>query len=175
MSKYSEAFKLSAIQSYLSGMKSGRAVAQQYGVEHGMLRKWVAAYRVHGEASLKKKYGNYSAQFKLSVLKHMQEHALSHRETAAYFDIRNVGILGIWKRHYDAGGIQALSPRQQGRRKKMPPSPPTSPKSGNVQTRTREQVLEEELNYLRMENTYLKKLKALIQADQRAAQRRKHK
>ena len=37
-----------------------------------------------------------------------------------------------------------------------------------------EQLLEE-INYLRMENAYLKKLEALVQADKKAAQRKKRK
>lgn len=172
MSKYTEQFKLSVIEDYLTSTAGFIAVGNRHGIDASTVRKWVAAYRVHGEASLKKKHSHYSAQFKLAILKHMREHALSYRQTAAYFDIRNIGILGRWERQYDAGGIQSLSHRPRGRPKKMRESTSPPPKPENDETRTREQLLEE-LNYLRMENAYLKKLRALIQADKQAAQNKK--
>lgn len=56
----------------------------------------------------------------------------------------------------------------------MPERPTTVPPSPDGDTRTRQALLEE-LNYLRMENAYLKKLEALAQAQQQAAQRKKRK
>jgi transposase len=175
MSKHSEQFKLSVIQDYLSGVEGFQKVAQRRGIDGSMLRRWVAAYRLHGDAGIVKKYMHYNAQFKLSVLRHMWGKGLSHRETAAVFDIRHAPNIGIWERQYYAGGVEALASRRRGRPKKMPDAPITPPPSvAPDQTRTREQLLEE-INYLRMENAYLKKLEALVQADKKAAQRKKRK
>lgn len=175
MSKHSEQFKLSVIQDYLNGVDGFQAVAQRRGVDDSMLRRWVAAYRLHGDAGILKKYMHYTAQFKLSVLRHMWGKGLSHRETAAVFDIRHAPNIGIWERQYYADGIDALVPRRRGRPKKMPDTPDTKPSATAKQTRTREQLLEEEVNYLCMENAYLRKLEVLVQADKKAAQRKKHK
>jgi transposase len=174
MSKYSAQFKLSVVEDYLSGTGGFTSIGRRYGLDRALLRKWVAAYQIHGPASLEKKYSHYSAQFKLSALKHMREHALSYRQTAAYFDIRHVNALVNWERQYDEGGIQALfhHPRRCSKPMRESINPP--PKPENAETRTREQLLEE-LNYLRMENAYLKKLEALIQANKRSAQSKKRK
>ncbi len=174
MTKYTEQFKLSVIEDYLSGTRSYQEVAKAYGLDRSMVRRWIATYKIHGVASLQKKYRHYSVKFKLGALKHMQEHSLSHRETAAHFDICSIGILRAWEHQYDAGGIAALLPRPKGRPKQMDQSTNTPPTLGNHEERTREELLEE-LNYLRMENAYLKKLRALIQANQQATLRKKRK
>jgi len=172
MSKYTEQFKLTVIQDYLTGVGGFRAIAQRHGADESTVRKWVATYRQHGASGIDKKYTHYDAQFKLSVLQNMWNKGLSQREAAAVFNIRNAAGIGVWERQYYAGGIEALAPRRRGQSKKMPDAPITKPPAATDQTRTREQLLEE-INYLRMENAYLKKLEALVQADKKAAQRKK--
>lgn len=174
MSKHTEQFKLTVIKDYLSGVGGFGAVAQLHGIDKATVHKWVAAYRQHGTLGIDKKYTHYDAQFKLSVLQHMWDKGLSQREAAAVFNIRSAPSIGVWERQYYAGGIDALAPHRRGRRKKMPDAPIPKPPAATDQTRTREQLLEE-INYLRMENAYLKKLEALVQADKKAAQRKKRK
>jgi transposase len=175
MSKHSKQFKLSVIKDYLVGVGGYGVVAQRHGIDASSVRRWLAAYRQHGEAGIiDKKSSRYDERFKLSVLRHMQDEGLSHRETAAVFNIRSWVSIGIWERQYYAGGIEALTPRPRGCSKKMPDTPITPPPETTDQIRTREQLLEE-INYLRMENAYLKKLEALVQADKKAAQRKKRK
>jgi transposase len=175
MSKYSAKFKQSVVKDYLSGKRGGsREVAHRHGVDHGAVRRWAAAWRAHGDAALKKKYSQYDAPFKLKVLQLMQARTLSCREAAAVFDIRNPTVIGRWKRQYDWRGIQAIEPRPRGRPVKQPkPSAPPDPSSSD-ETRTKEELLKE-LNYLRMENAYLKKLDALIRSESPTAQRTKRK
>ncbi len=91
MAKYTEQFKLSVIEDYLSGTKVYQEIAKAYGLDRSMVRRWIATYKIHSVASLQKKYRHYSVKFKLGALKHMREHSLSHRETAAHFDIRSIG------------------------------------------------------------------------------------
>jgi transposase len=175
MSKHSAQFKRAVVEDYLSGKYGGSgAVAHRHGVDHGTVRIWVAAWRAHGEAALQKKYSRYDGQFKLKVLQFMHTKALSCRETAAIFDIRNPSVISVWKRRYDSGGMQALEPRPRGRSVKQPKSsaPPVSSRSDEA--RTKEELLKE-LNYLRMENAYLKKLDALIRSESPTAQRKKRK
>lgn len=177
MYRYTEQFRLSVIKEYLTGHAGAGALAKRYGIDEGTVRRWVAAYRLHGQASLKRRYKTYSAEFKLSVLERMRRQGLSHREVAALFDIRGSGAIGVWERQYDAGGLEALTPRPRGRRpSKMPQrTPKTKPsRSSGDLTRTREELLEE-LDYLRMENAYLKKLDALVQASKTSAQPKKRK
>lgn len=174
MSKYDEWFKRSVVDDYERSGDGSGAVARRHGLDHSTVRKWVATYRAHGVAGLQKKYSHYDARFKLTVLQRIATHSLSLRAAAARFDIRDAQRIAQWKRQYDSGGIEALKPRRRGRPMKQPNSPliPEVPKTGDA--RTRADLLKEN-DYLRMENAYLKKLDALIQADKLAAQRKKRK
>ena len=174
MSKYTEQFKLTVVEQYLTGLACFKTLGHQHGVSHSNVRQWVAFYRLHGISALQKKFTHYSAAFKLSVLQHRWAHTLSYSQTAAVFDIRSLAMVGQWERLYHSGGIDALTPRPRGRPKTMPdPRTPPLPSPAD-QTRTREELLAE-LNYLRMENAYLKKLDALIQAQKNAALRKPRK
>jgi transposase len=131
-----------------------------------MVGRWIASYRKHGLTGLRKKFSHYTAQFKLSALQRMWKEEWSYNQTAAWFDIRNPGQVGIWERQYHDGGLDALEPRSRGRPKKMtsPPDPPTDQAVPLPEDeRTREQLLKENIE-LRAEVAYLKKVDALIQA-----------
>jgi transposase len=156
MSRHSTAFKQSVVAFYLSGDESYASTGAAYGIDHGTVRKWVSSYRMHGVAGLARKFNHYTADFKLSVLRRMWEDGLSHRQTAALFNIRNASCLWDWARRYETGGIDALSPRR-GRSRSMPEPPAADEPQAlqNDDTRSREELLAE-LNYLRMENAYLK-------------------
>lgn len=167
MTKYSEQFKLKIVQEYLDGTEGSNTLGKQYGVPRSMIKKWVQLYQAHGVDGLKKKLSSYSAEFKLSVLKHMWDNALSFGQTAATFNIRHHAIIGVWERSYRDGGFGALVQRPRGRPKQMPPATTKPEPSPDDEKRTREELLAE-LNQLRMENAYLKKLRALVQAKQKA-------
>jgi putative transposase len=122
-------------------------------------------YKIHGSDGLAKKLSKYSAAFKLKVLRRMWEDKLSYSETAVIFNIRNPWCLAGWDRLYREGGIEALKPRQKGRPKAVvDPKDKLPPKAANDR-QSREELLAE-LGQLRMENAYLKKLNALVQARQ---------
>lgn len=177
MSKYDETFKLAIVKRYLSEELGFPRLARQHGVDVALLRRWVAQYRQHGEAGLRKKaYPHYSAQFKLSVLQRMWEEELSRREVAALFDIRSGHkSLADWERRYHEGGLEALEPRPRGRPRKMagPPHKPDAPDASVMQDDRSLEDLRRENAYLRAEVAYLKKLDALIQARQEAAQKKR--
>jgi len=137
-----------------------------------MLRRWVAAFRLHGNAALHGKQSRYDARFKLRVLQHMWRDGLSAREVTALYDIRAAGAVPQWARLYDEGGIDALAPRPKGRRRKMADTQPDKPAEDKApDTRTREELLKEN-EYLRAEVAYLKKLDALLKAKNQAGQKK---
>lgn len=166
MTKYDEHFKLSVVQQYAYGTTGFKAIAKHHGLSSSMVRRWVLSYRAHGLEGLRKKFTHYSAAFKLSVLKHMWENELSCGQTAALFNIRNPGSLRVWEREYRRAGPDALTARPRGRPKSMPTSSPPKKKTENG--KHPEKDLLAELEHLRMENAYLKKLQALVQARQQA-------
>ena len=174
MKRYTDAFKRTVIEHYLTGVAGGRDLSRHYEVPRSLIRRWVRFYRIHGEAWFAKKAVRYSAAAKLSVLKHMWENELSYAQVSAHFDIRSQSAVGAWERSYQAGGFDALEPRPIGRPKKMPdPQKDESPPRATEETRTREELLVENRR-LRMELEYLKKLDALVQST-KAAQQKKRK
>jgi transposase len=174
MTKYDERFKLSVVQRYLDGEGGYLALAGEYGLAHSLVKRWVHRYRAHGAEAFKKKFSHYSADFKLLVLRHMWENELSYGQTAVQFDIRNPGVLSVWERSFHRGGLEALKPRPRG--KPTPMAVPTAKPdtSSDDENRSREELLAE-LDNLRMENAYLKKLQALVQARPKQASPKKRK
>jgi transposase len=176
MAKYSEQFKLAVVKEYLSDSSDGYlALARRYGLtSHSMVQRWVLAYRLHGEVGLQTKSSQYSAQFKLSVLRHMWDNQLSITQAAARFDIRHHAMVGFWERAYRDGGVEALASRGRGRPKSMTTTVPESDRPHDDDKRSREELLAE-VNQLRMELAYLKKLEALVQARPKQAPKKKRK
>lgn len=175
MTKYDEQYKLQVIERYRSGQHGGlKAVAAFFGLHHSQVRYWVSQYEHHGCAGLRPKRSVYDVPFKLKVLAHMQHEGVSCQQAAVLFNIRSASQLGTWKRQYDSGGVDALASRHPGRSQKMPNSLPLTPSAPPVsdEGRSREELLKD-LAYLRAENAYLKKLDALIQAKQQAAQKKR--
>lgn len=178
MSKYSEQFKLAIVQQYLLGNAGSTMIAHEHNLPRSTVRTWVRLHQAHGTDGLAKKFSHYSAEFKLSVLQRMWDDDLSYGQVAAVFNIRNAGCLSHWERCYHSGGLDALAPRKRGRPKKMPILPNTeSPESlPDPEGRTRDELVAE-VNQLRMEVAFLKKLEALVRAQkqQRTTTRKKRK
>ena len=174
MTKYTEQFKVQVVNDYLAGTAGFRTVAGKHGLTAPVVRRWVDWYRLHGVDGLSKKARRYSAEFKLSVLKHMWENSLSQTQTAAHFNIGNLTSVGTWERRYFDGGIEALTRSHQTKFKNMaaPTSKPT-PQPSDAE-RTRDDLLSEVLD-LRAEVAYLKKLEALVQAQKKSAALKKRK
>lgn len=177
MTKFNEGVRLSAVKQYLSGNCTLTEVARRNGVSRAVLGRWINQYEIYGIAGLRPKFEHYDAPFRLRVLQQMWKKQWSYSETAVAFNIRNAGCLAIWERCYHSGGIEALEPRKRGRSPQMPHIPETPPQStATDESRSKEDLLAE-INQLRMENAYLKKLEALVQAQkpQRATARKRPK
>jgi transposase len=174
MARYDEQFKLKAVQQYLSGDASYRQVAAAYGIEFSQLRCWVASFKAHGRCGLASKSGSYDAQLKLEVLDRGRSEGLSDRQLATLYDIRSTGHIGKWRSQYDAGGVSALEPQRRGRRPMPAPKDPPDPPHEPDEKRPHKELLEE-LAYLRAENAYLKKVKALIEAERTEALKKRRK
>jgi transposase len=130
----------------------------------------VAAFQARGGAGLRANGHPYSAAFKLSVVKCMHKERLFCREVATRFGLGQSSQVGIWERQYYSSGLDALSLPQRKKAVPMPKKSPVQHPSQPVDddSKSREQ-LKAELEYLRMENAYLKKLEEI-----RAAPNRSH-
>ena len=145
MKKYSEQVKLSAVEAYRIGKLGWKRTAALHEVEPSSLRKWVAAFDVHGVDGLRDKRKEvYGIEFRLQVLQRMQDKTLSLRQTAALFNIRNFTIIGSWERAYERDGMSGLTPKRVGPTKQMTNRKPSeSPPRLEDNHLTREQLIAE--------------------------------
>lgn len=169
MSKYDVEYKLKVIRHYHLGMEGFHSTGRHFGVNASCVRKWVSIYDRYGVQGLTHRNGSYPAQFKESVIEYKRRYHLSSREAAIYFGIPSPSTLTVWERRYDKGGIQALT-EHRGRKNmsKSLKSWPVKPLEEMSQ-----QEMQAELEYLRAENAYLKKLRDLIRLKRESASKPK--
>jgi len=103
----------------------------------------------------------YTPEFKIKVVETMHREKLSYRETARQFDISNSRVTA-WERIYLEEGAEGLYAERRGRKS-----------TGRPPKIKKEEDLIAEVQRLRAENAYLKKLNALVA--ERVQQEKKHK
>ena len=167
--KYSDEFRLNVVQEYLSGKHGGfRVIAKEHGIDRGELRRWVHLYELHGAEGLTAVSGPYSGEFKIHVVEYMHMNQMSLTETANYFCIPCHPTVAKWERIYYEEGPEALLEERRGR-KNMGKKKSSKPKK-NV---NENEDLLAEVQRLRMENEYLKKLNALVLEREKSEQKKK--
>ena len=159
MSKYSSEFKLKVVKYCIQNHVGFQATANHFNLpHHSIVQKWVRKYQEHGSQGLLRNYQKYDGNFKQNVVEYMHQNHLSLLETCIKFNLGNQDIVGKWERIYYEEGPQALYEERRGRRKKMNSKPQKKKLSEST-----EKDLIAEIQQLRMENAYLKKLNALVQ------------
>lgn len=130
-------------------------VANRLGIPKQTVRQWSIKYATFGSKgvlNVGKKYTVYSYELKLRAVQAVVDEGKSRSQVMKEFRIVSVAPLDRWCRQYRQGGADALLPKPKGRR----PGTPNKPK-----ILTREEELQERINYLEMENAILKKFHAL--------------
>ena len=161
MAKYSEEFKIKLVNEYLYGNLGYNSLSKKYNMPSSTpLKNWVNAYKAQGKKGLKRRKKNekYSVQFKLVTVQFMLKTGASYVETAVQFDLNNPSLIARWLKAFREQGIEGLKPRSKGR-----PSMSKKPNKSQEKEETklsREEELERENELLRLENAYLKKLRA---------------
>ncbi|MGG2201533.1 IS3 family transposase [Paenibacillus validus] len=159
MAKFTAAEKIKAVKRYLEGHTGYQTIAQEIGVHVSKLQYWVKKYQYHGEGAFIKTYTKYTAQYKLDVINYMNEHGTSIIETAARFNLSSESILWNWQNTLDTLGWAALESKKKGRptmkKDSQKPTNKTAPAEGSAE------ALQAELERLRMENAYFKKVECL--------------
>ena len=100
----------------------------------------------------------YTPEFKQMVVETMMRDKISYCEAARQFDVSNHHRVADWERIYLMEGPEGLYIERRGRGSKG--RPPKFPKEV-------EEDLLKEVQRLRAENAYLKKLQALVLEDER--------
>ena len=167
--KYSDEFKLQVVEEYLSGKSGGhQQVGKKYGIHRSLVQTWVQLYEKNGLKGIISSSGMYSGEFKVYVIEYMHKHNMSLRATAYSFCIPNHYTVAKWERIYYEDGPEALLKDRRGR-KNMEKKRSSKPKK-NV---NENEDLLAEVQRLRMENEYLKKLNALVLEREKLEQRKK--
>lgn len=162
MAKYSQDFKLEVVQYYLSGYGL-QVTGHQFNVHPLDVRKWVKAFEQYGRSALNRKNKKtvFTTEFKHTVVNTILVEGLSLTEAMQQFHIRETSTIRRWLRQYNEQGIDGLKPKPKGRAKSMPEPNKVNPKQNKTDQVTTQKELLEELAYLRAENAFLKKLRAL--------------
>lgn len=150
--------KLMIVKEHLEGNVTCGLLAKKYGIKSdSQVYNWVAIYKSVGGSGLEKMENKrvYSVQFKLDVLSFMKRTGASYMDTALKFGITNYSTIANWNKLFLEKGFEALD-KPKGR------PPMSNKKSKPIQDKkiTREKQLERENELLRLEVSYLKKLKA---------------
>jgi transposase len=173
MAKFTIEEKMEAVKRYLEGDEGCRTIAKEIGVHKSKVQFWVRKYEYHGENAFFKSYTNYPLNFKLDVLNYINDNGTSIFETAAIFNLPSASTLWNWHRLFETQGSAALKPKKKGRpnmkKKNQKASKKEAPVEGSIE------ALQKELEALRMENAYLKKLNALVQNKEKSPNKTKRK
>lgn len=170
MAKFTAGEKSQAALRYLNGKESSYQIAKSMGTNHQAVLKWVKQYEYLGDNAFLKKCTNYSPQFKLDVLNFMIENGTSLNETAAIFGIAAPSTILQWRKQLETQGFDALLSKEKGR-PSMKKETKKQPKQTPVESSPK--ALQAEINRLRIENEYLKKLNALVQAKEKSPKKTK--
>lgn len=157
--KYTEHEKIEAVKRVIEDHQSIGSSARAIGMSPTLLKSYVGRVREYGYGCLteqsKKRY--HSGSFKVQVIEYMRENKLSCIATAAHFNLTK-SLVQVWNRRCLEEGLDSLHEDRRGRRmdlEKHCSRHPRMPKEV-------EEDLIAENQRLKMENEFLKKLKALV-------------
>lgn len=107
----------------------------------------------------------YTPEFKQTVIETMRKEGLSYKETAGKFEVNGHNRIQAWERIYLEEGPEGFQIERRGRKSTGRP-----PKELKAEV---EEDLIAEVQRLRAEVAYLKKLNALVLEEERQSKRRK--
>lgn len=154
---YSVKQKKEVINYILENDASLYQAQQKFNINRETIRIWLARYKNGGDKNLKNstKKNKYTGQFKVDVVEYMYEHHFSHKKTSIKFMIPAY-LVKEWDLIYRHEGKDVLLKGNYMSLYKK--------KKHKLEDKSKEELMEE-VEYLRMENAYLKKLRALVQEE----------
>ena len=157
--KHTEKEWAKAFELYKQGFGSKR-IGKETGIPHACVSRRICQFNISGEwRTTKKFYVRSSPALKTSAVDAVLSNRLSYVEATLKYGI-SFSCLDSWLRKYRHGGYEELlATKPKGRSPKMPK------KKKKPKEMTELERLQEEVAYLRAENDYLKKLKALDQEE----------
>ena len=169
MKKYDYEFKKKVVEEYLEGEHGYRYLAQKYQMPtDSLIERWVKAYKVLGDDGLKPhKSKRYTFQFKLDMVESYLASGMSIQEFALSVGMSDPSTISSWINSYQTGGSNALRPKSERRKPKMPKTKKSGlEKPSDKSNEEYMKELEEENLRLRIENAYLKEMRRLRLEDE---------
>ena len=162
--RYNLDFKLKVIAYYMQG-HTGRATAEEFNLDNKIVIRWVKQYQSGGIEAIKPKTSKayYSREFKHEVITIMLSQGLSQLEVALKYNISSPALISHWHKAYRLQGMSGLTSKRKGRATMSKPVITDKPDDEKTAAE-----LKRELQYLRAENAYLKKLDALLKEKEQA-------
>jgi len=173
MIKYSFEEKVKIVTAYLNGEGTYKDLAARYGVKGTtQIKQWVNTFKVFGEGALnpKKNRKVYTIQTKLDAINLYITSQKSIREVANSMGITNSTLISEWIGRYREDGVDGLA----GRKGYAPTMSKKDKKSRDAETGASKKdvvhikELEKQIRLLQIENAYLKELRRLRRAEERA-------
>lgn len=160
-SSLSEAQRAWAVALFEEG-HADQAVSVLLGVPRWPVRDLYRRWRLRGRGALVSKKSakpTYSFEFKFALVERFLagEDAMDLAQEA---ELSSPALLKTWARQYRREGADALRPKQKGRPSKAAAPPPTE--------ESELERLRREVEYLRAQNAYLGKLRALMEQQRRS-------
>ena len=137
------------------------SLAKAFDVQESNIKYLIALIEKHGYDILRKdKNRVYSKDFKLQIINRILINHESINSVAIDIGLASNGILHNWLSKFKENGYNVVEKKKGRKTKSM-----TKPKKNDKGLSEKEKIkkLEEENLYLKAENEYLKKLRALVQ------------
>ena len=137
------------------------SLAKAFDVQESNIKYLIALIEKHGYDILRKdKNRAYSKEFKSQIINRMLVNNESINSVAIDIGLASSGLLHNWLSKFKKNGYNVVE-KKKGRKTK----PMTKPKKNDKILSEKEKIkqLEDEILYLKAENEYLKKLRALVQ------------
>jgi transposase len=164
--KYSIKQKEAVVRSILAGRASRSSAAREIGCRKSSVQRWLEQYKHYGVKGFKFRNGSYTGEFKLRVVRYFLKKGLSLNQTASLFEIPNESVIGRWLKTYERYGAAGLLKETRGGKKStMTKKPRKKAKASSDSAAEKLAELQKEVDYLRAENAFLKKLEALVQQE----------
>ena len=154
--RFTKEFKLECVRKRKAGERIEDPGGCKHKTFHHKVLEWVRIYDALGEAGLEHKKPRRSWEDKMAMIQRVLD-GESINSVALSNGIQG-NLLSKWLKTYQESGLDGL---KSSGKKGRPPKMPNKPKPGNGPKTVDE--LEREVEELRAENEYLKKLSALVQ------------
>ena len=166
--KYSKEYKLECVRKYKEGIPIEDPPNTNHKQFRIQIRKWNRIFDSLGEAGLEHERPTLNVSQRLELIQRV-ENGESYRSAAFSAGIQH-DLLIKWHKIYKEFGIDGLQSLKRGRPCMKDKKHESVKKQDS--DKTKEELLEE-LEYVRAENEYLKKLSALVQERKAREQKKK--